>query len=700
MVEAEDITQGTEAPGRDKSGDAALLREIRSKYKYYKEAWREQQEHREKLMRYLSGHPWTEDEERARDGRPSISHDELNQYVFQCVNSARQNKRGIKIEPEGNGANDKTALLRENIARTIEYRSQAQSIYLQCYQDCVEGSYGFFRVSRRYISDDSDDQEIYFSPIANPDSILYDPDCKLPDWSDARGVFELDPVSEEDFKREYPDAELTGFADEDGSIKQDWLQDKKVLKAAYWKIVTKRVKGATGRWVDKKTVVQYVTNGVEILEENPQPGKEIPIVPMVGLQRFEKDGSTVKRKIYALASFALDAQKSLAYFESLEAEQAGLTPKIPWVGYVGQFETDSDAWENSTKVPRAMLQVDVVVDGAGGALPLPQRQSFTFQSLEVEKESARRAIQAAMATSPLPTQAQRQNEKSGVALSKISAAASLGSYHFVSSLEMGITRAGRIVDSWISVTYDTKREMHLRQADEKRIPVTLNADQADEDGEKNTIGDESHDVTIGVAPSNDSEREAASDFLDLLITNLEKIPPPGSPQAKLLAMAIKMKQLGPMGDAMAEIISPEEQGKPVPPEAQQAIQQRDQQLKALHAYSQDLEGQVGKLTFEKQAKVVELDKKHQNDMELERLKQAGDFARDEITTKAQIMSERVAAIENLVAQFHDQAHDTAMAAQGNAHTQANADQTQQHTQDNAQQQADLQPEPEPVGATA
>lgn len=700
MVAEFDEVTDTVAPGRDKSGDAALLREIRSKYKYFKEAWKEQHEHREKLMRYLSGHPWTEEEEEARKGRPSISHDELNQYVFQCVNSARQNKRGIKIEPEGNGANDKTALLRENIARTIEYRSQAQSIYLQCYQDCVEGSYGFFRVSRRYVSDDSDDQEIYFAPIANPDSILYDPDCKLPDWSDAKGVFELDPVSEEEFKAEYPDAEIVGFADDDGSIKQDWIFEKKVLKAAYWKVVIERVKGKTGRMVDKKTVVQYVTNGVEILEENPQPGKEIPIVPMVGLQRFEKDGSTVKRRIYALASFALDAQKSLAYFESLEAEQAGLTPKIPYIGYVGQFETDADAWKDCTKVPHSMLQVDVVVDGAGGALPLPQRQSFTFQSLEVEKESARRAIQAAMATSPLPTQAQRQNEKSGVALQKIAASASLGSYHFVSSLEMGITRAGRIVDSWMRVVYDTKREMHLRQADEKRVPVTLNAETPDEDGNKNEIGDESHDVTIGVAPSNDSEREAASDFLDLLITNLEKIPPPGSPQAKLLAMAIKMKQLGPMGDAMAEIISPEEQGKPVPPEAQQAIQQRDQQLKALHAYSQDLEGQVGKLTFEKQAKIVELDKKHQNDMDLERLKIEGKLTSDEITTKYQSMQERISFIEDMVKQFHMDAHDLAMQAEGHGQSQELADQTQQHTQANAQQAADLAPEPQPAGATA
>lgn len=681
-AEFDEVTD-TVSPARDGSGDGALLREIRNKYRSYKEAWREAQEHREKLMRYLSGHPWTEEEERARDGRPSISHDELNQYVFQCVNSARQNKRGIKIEPEGNGATEKTALLHENMARTIEYRSQAQSIYLQCYQDCVEGGYGYFRVSRRYVSDDSDDQDIRIVPIANPDSILYDPDCKLPDWSDARGCFELDPVSESDFKAEYPDADLVGFADEDGMIRQDWIGEKMVLKAAYWKVVITRSKGKTGRTIEKKKVVQYVTNGIEILEENPQPGIEIPIVPMVGLQRFEKRGAVTARRIYALPSFALDAQKSLAYFVSLEAEQAGLTPKIPYVGYVGQFETDSEAWEKSTKVPRAMLQVDVVVDGSGTPLPIPQRQSFSFQSLEVEKESARRAIQAGMATSPLPTDAQRQNQKSGIALGKISAAASLGSYHFVSSLEMGITRAGRIIESWIPVVYDTERQISLRQANDKALPVTLNAQVADDTGEKNEIGEETHDVTIGTAPSNDSQRDAASDFLDLLVSNLANIPAPGTPQAKLLAMAIQMKQLGPLGDEMAKIISPDE-NDPVPPQAQQAIQQRDQQLKQLHAYSQQLEGNVQDLMFEKKAQIV----KTQGDIQIKKMELENELAKAEITTKAQNNEERISFIEDMVKQFHDQAHEAGMAAQGQA-----------HNQDNMQQQAELQPEPEQEGAT-
>lgn len=643
-------------------------------------------------MRYLCGDPWSDEDRKARAGRPCISHDELNQYVFQCVNAARENRRGIKIEPAGNGATDKTALLREDIARTIEYRSKAQAVYLQGYQDCVEGAYGFMRISRRYVSDDSDEQEIVIKPIPNPDSVLYDPDCKEADWADARGVFVLDPIQRKDFIALYPEADVVDFSDDDGAIRRDWIKDDSVLVAEYWKLKITRVKSKSksGRMVEKKEVIQYITNGVQILETNPQPGKEIPIVPFIGLQRFVKEGGNTTRKLFALCSFALDPQLTLAYLSSQQMEEAGMSPKSPYMGYVGQFESDREAWEALTKVPVAFIQVDPIPDGSNGQiLPLPQRVQFTpnFAAYEVAKESTRRAIQASTGISPLPTQAQRQNEKSGVALQSIKAAQDTGSYHFVAGFERGITRGGRIIDSWIPVVYDTEREIGLHQVNDTRKLITVGG-MDEETGEKHDIGEGDHDVTIGTGPSQDSQREAASDFLDLLVGNIEKIPPPGSPQAKLLSLAIQMKNLGPKGDEMAEIISPTQEGQQIPPEAQQAIQQGQQQVQQLHAYAQQLEQKVGQLEFEKKAQVV----KHQGDMELEKLKLENDLAKAEIATKAQSTEERLRFVEDMYKQLHDQAHDIAKTSLAQLHTQDNADQQAQIQQEQMAQQ------PEPANA--
>ena len=62
---------------------------------------------------------------------------------------------------------------------------------------------------------------------------------------------------------------------------------------------------------------------------------------------------------------------------------------------------------------------------------MPQRQAFTpnFQEYESAKDSCRRAIQAAMGISSLPTAARRDNEESGIAIGRIQNSEALGSYH-------------------------------------------------------------------------------------------------------------------------------------------------------------------------------------------------------------------------------------------------------------------------------
>src|SRR6516225_3680106 len=122
------------------SGDEALLREIRDRYKYASDAWEEIRKERQTDMRYICGDPWDANDRKARAdaGRPCVNHDELNQYVNQAVNNLRQNKRGIKVEPSGNGADGNSAELRQDLIRTIEYRNKAQGAYLRAAQDMRE----------------------------------------------------------------------------------------------------------------------------------------------------------------------------------------------------------------------------------------------------------------------------------------------------------------------------------------------------------------------------------------------------------------------------------------------------------------------------------------------------------------------------------------------------------------------------------
>jgi hypothetical protein len=694
---------------------ALLLESLRERYRYHCEMWREAREERRIDMRYISGDPWDEEDRKARieAGRPCINHDELGQYVNACVNNLRQNKRGIKIEPAGNGATDKTAETRQGLVRAIEYRSKAQSVYLTAYQAMVEGSYGFARVSRRYKSDESFDQEIVLKTIANPDSVSVDPDCKEADWSDMRDAFVLDPMSHDEFKRRWPNAEIKDFSAEHMRVAKDWIQDKQVLVAEWWRVeiepgflylladgssVRELKPGQNAikrRPVERKKLVQRFTNGIEILEETEQPGELIPIIPFIGMQRFIDDGSGAKRKLYSLVRLARDPQMSHAYLCSQEMEEAGLTPKTPYTGYTGQFETDKEAWETVTKIPHAYLQADPIVDQATGqVLPLPQRQQFTpnFQAYEMAKDSCRRAIQAAMGINPLPTAAQRGNQKSGVALERIEQQQEIGSFHFVDGYDRALEYAGRVIDGWIPATYDTEREEALRKPDDSHQMVKLNTEEPYLDDktqalEHHVIDDSNHDVTISTGPSAQSQRDAADTFLEQLIGNLHQLPLAPPQMAKLLAMAIRMKQLGPQGDEMADIVSPPDQGQQLPPQAQQAMQQAKQESQALYAHVQQLQAEVQKLQLEQKAKVID----NQFKLGIERMKIEAGIAEAEIATKAQSASERNQFVADSWSQLHGQAHEAALQADDQAHQQGLADQQAQlQAQQQAQPQADQQ----------
>ncbi|MES2136120.1 MAG: hypothetical protein V4502_03545 [Pseudomonadota bacterium] len=720
----------TAADGVDNSADdEALLKEIRDRYDYAYEKWRKIRDERQIDLRYVCGDPWDATDRKARKdaGRPCVSQDELSQYVNHAVNNARQSKRGIKVDPLTN-ATEKDSELRQDIIRTAEYRSRAQACYLTAYQSMLEGSYGFFGISRRYVENENltaenfNQQELWFRPFANADAVLPDPDSKQPDWSDQGYCFVLDPITREEFKRQHPNARITDFSTEHMTQAKNWIMDRMVLRAEYWKVIStqkkqylykgqvvealpKGAKADGERTVTSKRVVQYITNGVEILSTNPQPGTMVPIIPVTGLERYVDEGSGPERKLFSLIRLARDPQMTLAYLASQETEEAGLTPKVPYMGYVGQFETDAEAWENLTKQPVARIQVDPIVDGASGTvLPLPTRVEFSpnFQAYEVAKDGARRAIQAAMGISPLPTAAQRNNEKSGVALEKIEQAQDIGSYHFVDSLDRALMYGGRVANEYIGEIHTEEQEMTLRRPDDTNRHVRLNTkepyiDEKTGESEHYPIDDGSHTVTVSTGPSSESLRQEVRDFVDTLLGSLKNLPIAPPQAAKVLSIAIKMKGLGPQGDQLADIISPPEQpGQQIPPEAQQAIAQAHQVIQATQA-------ELQKLQMEKAGRVVD----NQFKLQIEQMKIEADTAKAEIMTKAQSIEERLKFVEDLWAQLHGQAHEAGMQAQDQAHQQAQQEAAQQHAgelQDSQQQaaaqqqQAAAEQQPEPQGA--
>jgi len=672
-----------------------LLRDIREDFAYFKDYWRENYEQAKIDLRYASGDPWEQDERRDREDnkRPVVCPDELDQYLNQAINNLRQNPIAIEVQPAGEEAEDKDAQTRSDIIRGIEYKSHAQAAYSNAYSAAIQCGFGFFRVTTQTISKEGEVNP-RIKIIPNPLSVFLDPNAKELDFSDQKRCFVLDLMRKSDFERKYPKAQSKSFtaADFASSDASAWFDGKSVVVAEYWRVDGYDDSGEGG------TVTQYITNGVEILETTKWPGKWIPIIPVLGKEMYVPMGGDIKRMYYSMIRKARGAQMMMAYIASTEAEVYGMIPKAPFVGAVGQFEGHEDEWQNVNKVPLAYLQYNPVTDATGQVtLPPPSRPQFTadIQTYEIGKESWRRSIQSSMGIMPLPTAAQRQNEKSGVALDKIQTQQSVGAYHFTANFKIALEYAGRQINDLITKVMDTERHIGIRGQDEQHsvLRILPGAGASELPGANGQPGEPILDpkrgdfeVTISTGPSYQSQREEQGQFVDLLIQNLAQLPPPGTPQAKLFALGIRMKNMGPIADEIADFLDPQEQQQ-VPPEVQARVAQMQQATQELSQENQQLK-------FEKQAKIVELQGKieqiklqHASDMALEDKKLEAQITVAEINTKAQSLQERMAFVEDMVKQLHGQAHDVALQAHDQQHQQNLAAQQHQQALEQGDQQA-------------
>lgn len=669
-----------------------LLRRIRQRYRYGMDKWRRNREEGQKNIRYVAGDPWDEEDKQARKGRPTVCPDELNQYVNQVVNTARQNPRGIKVDPAGDKATVKLADYRENRIRAIEYACNASQVYINGLQGAVERNVGYWKVSRIYISDQTDEQEIVVLPVMNPDSILIDPDFKEQDGSDIKWAFELDPLPIEEFEKEFPNAEIRSFASDDFGENADyWYDGKSILIASYWEVkTTKKPVGKGNRTINQRTIQQYITNGVEILKKgDPQPGPYIPIVPIFGKELWVDWGGGAERVLLSLVSLARDPQKALAYVMSSMLENVGQIPKTTVVGAVGQFDTDEAAWKTINTVFHPYVQYDLVVDEAQNPLPAPARQSLTpdFQAYSVGADICRRAIQAAMGIAPLPTAAQRQNQKSGTALDKIQSEQAIGSYHLVDAYDRGIRLTGRIINHWLSETDlgETQRPIRLADGKHKLVSINTDAPVMENDHEYHfPIADDQgrYQVTISSGPSHESQREEGSEFADTLMQNLKELPLTPPQAAQILALVIRLKQLGPLGDQMADIISPQNASS----QMQQQMGQMQQQAQQMQQQMAETQALVQKLMLERQGKVIE----NQAKFTITKMQEATKLAVAEINASKDA-NESMADRENDTYQLmHDSAHELALQAHQHAHEQATQATDAANQQQMAQQQAATQ----------
>lgn len=705
-----------------KSPEGKLLKRIRDRFEYAIKEWRDIRTEGQKDVRFLAGDPWDDKEkaERRSEGRPAMVFDELNQYINQLINEVRMNPHAVKVTARGSGDLDKQAEVRADIIRDVEYESTAKAAYLCGFENAASRSYGYWRITRKYVDDNSFEQKLCIKRIPNADNVVFDPDFTEADASDIKYSYVLRQMSHDEFKLKYPKAEVVDFSSEVMQLVPAWIKDREIQVAEYWEVDTTPVElyliqdasGATQvikgdewkqmvkiaeengvalgftmlkkRKSDNRKITQYITNGIEILETNDWDGKWIPIIGVFGKEMYVDYGKGPERILMSLIRLARDPYMFYCYLRTCEAEESAMTPKVPFLGVEGQFEGHEDEWGSVGKSPIAFLQYKAQTNNTGAnVLGPPTRQPFqpNFAAYEMAAEAAKRAIQAAMGITNLPTAAQRQNDKSGVALERISSQQQKGSYHFIDNFLMSLEHSGRIMNDLLDKTYDTARDVGTRKADGQYNVTRLN-DPTDEKAVD--ITGDPHDVTISTGPSTESQRTEAADFAETLAKVPGVFPLIGD-------LITKLRNLGPIGEEIAKRLTPpqfavEDGQEPLPPQAIQKMQQLKQQTDQLHAYAQKLEGELNEAKQKEQAKVVDNDFK----VKIAKMDNETKIAIAEINAKVQDVLFRIETQLKAWQDAHGSAHDHAMQVDQQQHEKELATQAQEAA---AQQQESQQEEP-------
>jgi hypothetical protein len=610
----------TDAPG----SDAAILAEILADYDYDVENLAKIREEAAIDVRYASNDTWDEDDKAARQNRPMLCLDQLSQYRNQVENTVRQNKRAVKVSQAGGGATEKTAELRANRIREIEYQSHAQEAYSQAFSDCLTRGYGFARIIAEYEDEETDNQVFRTKAIPNPDQVIPDSDGQSTSGRDWKRCVFRDSLSHADFKRDYPDSAIKDFDADTLARGGKWMTPTRVQVAEAWRLIETPNRRGSGR--PTREVCMYLTNGIELLAKKGQPakhpwkGKYIPFAMCAGRIVYKSTGldGESEKMIFSYIRFARHAAKGYNWTKSTLLEKIALPVKASLMGYRGQADVETLALiERASKEHIPWLEFSPTTEATGQQiLPLPQygTREPDIQADLMAAEGFQRDIQNSLGHfNASDARMGHTKVTSGVALAELKRSGDLGSYDFLDHYDDFQKFMGEQYDDLLSSYDDTVKEVAIRKPDGTPEMVTINQKTGKAPDGSPAYGPNDnpmdlgrHTITIATAPATDSEREAHSDFADHVIDSPQIAQIVGPEKAAaLLALAIKLKGAGTIGDEMADIISPPPQQDGAPPDPKQLLQQLEQmqqQLKQLEGIAQQLDQEIKSKQAEAQAK--------------------------------------------------------------------------------------------------
>jgi hypothetical protein len=595
-----------------------FLAKARDRFKQVSEAETEYRELALEDLNFYDGDQWPDkiERQRADEGRPCLTINRLPGLVHAVSNEIRQQKPAPQISPVDDKGDIETADVYMGIMRHIERQSNAPAVrsYAGFYSIVTGRSY--YRVIAEYPDELSFDQELYIRRIPNPFTVYMDDNCREPDCCDAKFCFIIEDLTEDAFKEQFPDAEVSSLEDfrSIGDNSPLYGDGNKIRVAEYFTVdeveepivmlqdgsvmpieqVPEGAPIAHQRMTKRKVVTWSKISGAEILKQEKWPGYYIPVVRVVG-EEYNVDGKT---KYVGMVRGAKDPQRMLNYWESAKTELIALAPKSPYIAAEGQLENHETEWSQANVKNYAALTYKPREVG-GQLIPAPQRQQYEppIQAISAAEGGAVDHLKATTGVYD-PSLGNRSNETSGIAIRQRLSQGNTANYHFADQLAISINYEGKVLVDLIPKIYDRPgRVMRIIGEDDTEREVTLNQQKPDKNGVMRLydLGAGRYDLAVDMGPSHETKRQESVESMTAFAQAAPQLLPA---YADLYVKAMDW----PGAQQIAERVRPpgvaDEDGPQIPPQAMQQMQQLQQQ-------NQELQAQLQQAVQMIQAKQVE-----------------------------------------------------------------------------------------------
>jgi len=481
----------------------------------------------------------------------------------------RQTRPAGKVRPASDGASEAISDIFAGLCRDIEKCSRADQIYKEQFKFAVAGGFGAWRIMPTYMQDDGDgafDQVLRVINIANPQTVVWDPQCADACAADANRCIVAERISDDIYDQLYttgddPRGNRSSFPMSRDSY--GWFTDKEVRIAEYFervpreKEIAKMTDGtvreydadlrATEKHLDEHGLT-FEKSGVTRIATNKKTGK-----PMIRrtvkwqVMWVKVDGSNVlegpyyydwkripvvrcpgryiniegRKKFQSLIRHSKDAQRSYNSRASDMIERSALLPKAPYLVTEAMIKGYENEWNQANVASRPYLPYNVDKNAEGG-------MPFRTPPLDLPQGAmalAQMSIQDIQATigyfDPALGNSEDMNRVSGKALVQHTKRSDLGSFEFIDGFSSAMQLTWEMFVDMIPTTMDAERVVRIIGHDGIEKLVEVNKEDPDSGDIMNDLSKGSYDVEVTIGPSFQSARQEA---LDTLISFAEAIP--------------------------------------------------------------------------------------------------------------------------------------------------------------------------------